>query len=315
MSITVIEGSDTTKTTSIYYFDRVRINVKLPLELLKTYFPENKYGRQLSLRKPYAIARYHGYKSRIELLDPSAELILEISKVLAGIQVSISYIEITKDIICQSKFEASIKTKTLIETARKKHSPLPFIYDQKKSKAKGRINNDPALFSDKIGYFGSKRFKYVPYARLSKINNLPCIHAEWRITRAAVIKKKTGIKSIQDLATFDLVKYFEDTTARYIVHEAIDINKLGKWLTGLSRRKKFTKRQRMSIQLAAVHQLRTYDIDSHTDLVSLFIQQKAQIKNHRGQKNEYQRKVLAIKDYGKFRTPITIPNFSPLSSL
>ncbi len=291
-----------------YCYDKIRLNFNIPVNELTKLLPKNDLINESShflVSKSSDDAQKYGLISKIEMVAPSRKCLEIIDKYIPPlITIKISKLEIAQDIFFETEREALFTLYKLLRTIRKKYTSKHRIYDQfyvEEKKKKSKINKK--LFSPVTGYFGSGKFEYVIYARLSKINNRPCIHTEWRIIRASTLKRKTGIVSIHDLITFDLLKFFDKQNNRFIVHESIDLTKLGRWLLGWNKRKSFSNRELMKMGITGrifcnVHKIKTY-----ADLVNYFMVVKKILQGKRGPKTSYQEKFLSLTNYGVWRKP------------
>ena len=288
-----------------FIFDRIRINTRYPLAELKKLLPVSKIQDEsynLQIRVSSEAAQCVGFKSTINIVCPSPEALKLLDKHLTPPLAMISYIEIARDTICETKDEAIAEFKKQ-STLRKKYTPKYFIYDSYEDYRRDRkkFHDDPTLFYNRTGYFGEQDFLHVLYPRLSKINHLPVFHTEWRIEGASLIRNKTGICSISDLLTFDFEKFFDDMDHMYIVHERIDSTKFGRWHLGWTRKKVLTPMQRMKAQLIGNLIMNQKQIHCYADLVAYFMKEKERIKSKPGVRSRKDKRILAIRDYGKFR--------------
>jgi len=288
-----------------YYFDKIRINSTQKDVALKNILPIDnlrKNSKFFRIRYPSSKAKMSRFKSSLEIVAPTKsflQILLQHERSLKTYYIS--YIEIAKDTSCKTKNDADSLCWERLKTVRKKYSSDHFIYDQRKEGPEKKRTNNHELFGKHTGYFGGKRFEYVTYARISKINGLPCLHEEWAINGAQTIKNKTMISSISDLCVFDLKSFFEDQYDKHIVHENIDQQKLGKWVLGCTRIKKVSKRKFISIGVNAAHFCEVNDIYTYGDLVKFFKKKKAEIKSRRGRRSAMDNKILSLKNYSKFR--------------
>lgn len=147
-------------------------------------------------------------------------------------------------------------------------------------------------------------FKFVIYARLSKINWKPCIHYEWRIKKASEIKKRTGIITIRHLLSFDHGTFFEKMEKKYIIHEKLDEEKIGRVLSGLERRKVLTKRQVIRVDLAFAHFSSYYGINSISDFTEAIRKECIYFDKRRGPKNPWARKVRKLRNFSFYSRPL-----------
>lgn len=288
-----------------YCFDRICINTYYKPSELRKLFPKKLFNEEchsFKIHNASAPARRWKIKSRIDVVAPNLNCLELLSLGLRNDKVHISYIEITQDIFAESKKAASKAAYDLIETTRKKYSATHFIYHSSFEDETKNYQNDPSLFGIMTGYFGSKNFKYVPYPRLSKINGNPCIHAEWRITGASLIAKKTGVRTIHDLMTLNIQMFFGEQKEKFLVREEINGQEFGKWLRGWKRRRVLSRRQYMRIGLMSATFLNVYKIRTYGGLVQKLRELKQEAKKKKGRKNRWAIKLIELKDYGKFAT-------------
>ena len=288
-----------------FYYDKIRINTDLAVRDLRKLFPPKWLREEThswSFGRASEAARNWGFKSRIELVAPTRNCIISLSKALNSKKVKISYLELAKDVFFKTKREAEVEAYNAIKTLRKKYTTNHFIYDQNFRDDVTPTVTDRGLFSMLTGYFGSRNFKYAIYPRYSKINMSACVHTEWRISGASLIAKKTRIKSLFDLLFFDIEKFFEASERKFIAHEYIDRNKLGKWLRGWMKRKKFSKRNQISIGIASAIFMNVHKIKSYVGLVHFLKKRKQEIKKRRGRKTKWQKKYASLTDYSRFRS-------------
>jgi hypothetical protein len=285
-----------------FYFDQIEINTNQEIEELRKLLPENELSQEaskFSIRKASKNAQKVGFKSRIKVVAPSHKCLEILSMYLSDIAiVKFSDLEIARDTFYNTEREAEYESNKLLQTLRMKYNSEYFIYDQFFEKRKITFKKD--LFAERTGYYGSKDFKYVIYARLSKINGQPCVHCEWRVKGAIKIENKTGITCINDLMTFNFVKFFEKMELRYIIHERIDTYKLGRWILGWGNKKKLTEREKRKLQLMTLTFQNCKAIYIYADLVRYLTKRKAALKKKRGPKTRMEKKFLSLKDYGLF---------------
>jgi hypothetical protein len=278
-----------------YYFDTIWINSKRDFSELRSILPIDelkKECRSFDIKRPYPKAKTWGYLSRVEVVASNmAFLKLLFSHDSDLTPYSISYLEITKDTFGKPDelLEQELKINRETETLRKKYSGS-FVFDGSHGPFSGG-----ELYADKTRYFGGKNFKFVPYARISKLDGNPCVHEEWRIRGASIIRQKTGIDSIGDLIAFNLKAFMQAMEEKYITHETINYEKLGKWLKGWQRRRKFSDREKIALQLSARTYCNFSDIKTSADLITHFRNEKIRIKAKRGRRTELEKKILAVK--------------------
>ncbi len=253
-----------------------------------------------------------GYRSKLEVIAPTSEFLRLLSENEAAIgkAYKISYVEIAHDVFCESAGDAEFKADNLFDNLRKKYS-FSHIYEGKLNKTRKERMKDRirGLFASRTFYssMGKKdggkrdRFIYVIYARHSKINNNYCTHSEWRITGSGLVRKKAHIMTVKDLCSFDIEKFFREKGSQYLVKEKINIDALDKWLKGYDGRSKaFTKKQLKYAGLTALHYM-GFRIVTYSDLVLHFKSEKECIKRKRGERSEWEKRLMSLSSYERFR--------------
>jgi hypothetical protein len=294
-----------------FYIDRMKIlSPSFPYTLdmalnRNEYFQESAYFRISSASEK---AGEGFFRTSIDVTAPSRKCLELLAQYFnqEKKQYKISSLEITRDIFFRTRDEAENITLSHIMNARRRYASQCQIYDAyMEDERKKRKRPEKGLFSRWTLYAGPNNFKYTCYARLSKINNTPCYHDEWRI-KSSLIKEKTGISTIEDILSYDLQSFFNKQYKRLITHKEIDTDKLGKWLLGWGRRKAFTDRQKMGIGLEAHHFCICYKINTFADLARTLIKLKKESKAKKGRKTYWDNKILALKDYGRFAISPTL---------
>ncbi|GEM_PF-6234894 len=297
-----------------FYFDRLHINSVLGIDELRCILPidclkeESKY---FFLRP--SILQKHGFKTLIDVTAPTKKCI-EAMSVISNTRHSVTYIEIARDIFYSSKHLAGQASYDLFRTVRKKNS-RGFLFRADKAKkisTKIRENNRRrGLFAEQTFYSGFENkesrkiwFKLVVYARFSKINQLPCVHYEWRIKKASLIKERTGIKTIRDILHFDAKAFFKKTADKYILHEKLNTEKIGRVLSGHERKRKITECQKMSIDLHFSHFRSCYDIATVSDFATAVIKIKRLLDRIPGPKTAWAKKIKKLNHFSTFALPI-----------
>ena len=297
-----------------FYFDRLHILSRIQRQELIYHFPYDKLIAECrSLMIINTDFEKSLYRSRMEVIAPTAEFLraLHENEALFGDGYKISKMEIAHDTFCENTSDAERKTNILFPTLRKKYSFSSIFNGNPNKPKKDRLKDrSRGLFAEKTFYSsfddkqGGRRsnFKYVLYARWSKINDKPCVHEEWRIAGAGLIARKTGIRDIGDLVRFDFRRFFDKQNAKYIVHESINYEALGLWLTGFDGRRVLTRRQWRGVQIRAQQFLlrAKRDRETYSDLVLLFKDEKKRISEKRGARSEWDKKVMALKDCRRF---------------
>ena len=288
----------------IYHFDKITINSEEEVKKVSHILTDNG----LSISAASYAAQQWGYKSRIDLVAPSMETLAHLRQHKQDIwPYTISYIEIAKDIFFNSDSEADSWVRKQLEILRKRWSFGGFNYDQYKENEQQRAKRkiDDMRFGTITGYRGSQSFQFVIYARKSKINGQPCAHLEWCIHNSSNIREKTDIISIGDLVAFDCKAWFEPTYRKFISVGMIEREKLGKFLLGIDgRQKNLSKSKEMEIDLTAGIWLSAYQIDTYSELVDYIKQEKDRIKHQVGPKTRWDRRILSIKSYDRFKASI-----------
>lgn len=297
------------------------------VKLKKTVAKRSKAKKTRSNKKLIA-----GYKSKLEVIAPTAKFLrlLSENEAALGKAYRISYVEMAHDVFCESAGDAELKADILFDNLRKKYS-FCYVYEKLIKTRKERMEEKiRGLFASRTFYSsfekekgkgkkeeeeekekgeeeeekkeGNKRdrFIYVIYARHSKINNKYCTHSEWRITGSGLIRKKAHIMTVNDLCSFDIEKYFKEKELQYLVKEKINILALGKWLKGYDGRKTLIKRQIMNAELAARHYM-GIRITTYSDLVLHFKSEKERIKRKRGERSEWEKRLMSLSSYERFR--------------
>jgi hypothetical protein len=285
----------------IYHFDLIRINTKNKTRTLKKILPLNELRKEchkIWVEPAYPIAREYGYNTRIEFVAPTQRFF----EILQNYEqffwsYKISRVELARDKFGKGTNENNEKVHDQLKYKNKKYTTDHHVKIQTVEEA--IENDDESLTGNKTGYFGSKHFKNVIYPRKSKINNEPCVHEEWRITSATVIKRKTGIKTIDDLMNFDIQEFLETQDERQINYGTINTMALGKWLLGTKKRK-FTYREMLKVGLRARHFLIKHKLRTFADLRHFLKEEKKTAKTKTGRKNAWEHKVLSLRSYNRF---------------
>jgi hypothetical protein len=272
--------------------DYMELIVALPREDLK------KECLKLDIIPSSSKARINGYISAIEVTGPSKDFFKLMDIYSAKLEkYRITYLEFAKDVMFSTQEEATASVDKIIHTHVKKYSGGNIITSKPGS------SPDPSLFGGRTGYLGGKRFKYTVYPRLSKYNNKPCAHLEMRIQGSMEIYKKTGIKTISDLASPTVHHRLLKLLRTDLITVEINYLKLGLWLQGVKKRKIEGKERDLIIQ-RAVRFCEDNGISTPALLKDFFMKEKRRIKKKPGIKSERDIKFLQIRSYKVFLDPI-----------
>lgn len=287
-----------------YYFDKIGLSFPFYLNDLIEYLPVEEIKKESKIsnliKRSYQ-TRQGWIMSKLEIVAPTTNCLQILKKYFPEPEsYKISYLEIAKDTVFNSNSEAIFHYSRIDESLFKKYTREYKIFDRFYRKEDNRFKKDKSLISDWTSYYG-RLFQYVIYSRLSKINAQPCFHEEWRIKRTDLIKKKANIFSFDDLLNFSFELFFKYQNDRFLDHGQIDPIKLGKWLKGIDRRRRFSYRRFLGIGSTAQVFLSTHNIHNFAGLVSFLAKEKKQFKSMPGKRTPYMKKVLQLRDYGKFK--------------
>lgn len=309
--------TDSSKTVNndAFYFDRIHINTRLSREDLTNILPIDKLKKECRyLNTQDSSPQLMGYKTRLSIVAPTRNFFIILNDHLQKAFYIITYIEIAHDIFYPTKYEAEFTSYNIFRTIRKKYS-RSFVYDEEKS-GKSRTSQElkkrlsRGLFASRTFYStyenvskGTRHcwFKLVIYARYSKLNGQPCIHYEWRIKKTSIIFEKTGIKTIEDLLNFNFETFFLAMEKKYIVHEKLDKEKIGKVLCDCERKKSgFTKFQKLHIEMVFTLFVRAYYILSISDYYIVVKNELQNLDKIRGPKTLWWKKLKKLNNYNAY---------------
>lgn len=282
----------------IYCFDQIIIHSKQDQQTLKKSLPVKELKsecRQFYFRRPLDNAKRSGYKTAINSIVPTNNFftILNRYESILG-NYKVLKIEIARDIIFNDLSDAYLEFMQSRET-NKKWSTYFHAYIQNGKEFKKK---DKGLWSDKTNYYGNNSFNFAIYPRTSKINDMPCLHMEFRLLHANKIKKKTGIEFIRDFIDYDIENMFEEFLDKYINYYELDIQKVGKWLLNWTRRKKLTRKEINKAQLRARLFCDIYNISNFADFKCFLGKMKIEAKKKKGRKSAFDNKILSARyDY------------------
>jgi len=284
----------------VYYYDRIKIETLRNPNFLKSALPLS----ELRLHSKEFEIQHVNYKtnfgslSRLDVVAPSIEclkLLFDNQEVIGPYQIA--YIEIAKNILINDRENADSITRQFAKFARKRWSKKSDPFDQYEEHDLRTF--DPKKWNTITARLTSKNFEIHAYADDCKLTGIPCFHREYKITQSPTISKKTNIHEIGDLIGFNFQRWFEHTDNRYLsFHERIDRDRLGKALLGWTKRKTFTKRNKMTIGLTGSQ----YSYErSPAQLINYFQNLKRQIRKKK-QHTEWDSRILKL-NYSYFVIP------------
>jgi hypothetical protein len=291
-----------------YHFDLIRINSSQFVNVLKRNLPISdlkKECRSFRILEAFPQAAKYGFRSRLEIVAPTQSFFITLLKYESELNChykhltkvyKISYLEVARDTYYETASEADEAANSLRENLRKKWSTRTMECDVLfEDKYRERNKRGKGYFGRYTRYYGGdKNFNFTVYQRISKINGKPCAHEEWRFIGASQIKMKSKISSIADLINFDFQAFCRQQDSKYLAHESINIEKLGKWLCGWTRRRKFTADEKRKIIMQAGHFLRHRKIKTPADLVNYFSKRKAEFRSKKGRKTKREMAYLKL---------------------
>jgi hypothetical protein len=88
---------------------------------------------------------------------------------------------------------------------------------------------------------------------------------------------------------------------RYIIHEELDYETMGRWIMGYHGKRKLTERQMMSVFIRARIFCNAEGISTFSDLMRFFKDAKKKIRSKRGARSEWETKVISLDNIQRFR--------------
>ena len=292
----------------VYHFDKVSIIFVDPRKRLQRVLPLNeltRFATKFHLDDGSDVASYFGYSSRIEAIAPYKRFfeILDEHKEFFRDDYKISYIEIAKDRLYETKRETLKIFHTILKHRRKKYTHEFCVYDDSYTpiaKKKKRKDSEE-LYSSETGYWGCDSYQYVIYPRISKIAKQPCVHQEWRIRGASTIKSKTGITTLRDMINFDIEKWFSEQYERFLKLESINHEKHGRWTDNIPSRLnkkgksycngKYYFDTKYWAEQASLVFCRIRGIETTSELISFYKNEIERVKHKVGRKTSWEKKV------------------------
>lgn len=220
----------------VYSFDRFTILFRCHVGRLRKTIPQSKlkpFCRELHIRVSSKKAQEAGFPSCIEVFGPEQSLFDKLNGYLWLLPrpYFISYVEVTKDIHCRDKEKSVVMVESILGSVSRKYNTTHLLYDAREL--------DPFYDESKFGthdkyhyrsgYFGRDGNKLHVYARISPVSKQPSCRMEWRIGRTSRVKKRTGIKTLLDMESFDFEKFFTKQEA-LLRTETINYARLGQLL-------------------------------------------------------------------------------------
>tara|TARA_B100001964_G_C14221632_1_gene595554 strand:- start:1119 stop:2087 length:969 start_codon:yes stop_codon:yes gene_type:complete len=304
--------------SEIDYFDRIKINSNQTVQSLKKTLPLDGIqflSRKCQLSNIKGRVRNFGFKSKIDIIAPQKEAIEILSHYACFLgQYKISYIEITRDQITDSKNEAIEKVEFSLKFMKKKYTHEFLDFKSTGDNLKNHANKAYAdedieeKFSDRTGYWLAKKVKYVVYPRISKVTKKPCFHEEWRLLGAHNIKNRTGMVDVKDILNFDIKKFIQEQNKKYLELMEINYRNLGRWIQGYPQRRNpiifFGPKKSIIYDrtFRAGHSFCRYlnyteGISTVAGLWNYFKKEKKRLKKKKGRKTPWENKLLGLTDY------------------
>jgi len=198
-----------------FYYDRIRIFTDIPKEgLLALIDIEElrKHAGKVEIGEAFPPARIHGYKGRIELSQASDKAI-EVLQSYSLERHTISYIEVTKDIVVNNDHDAQ-----KYKQAFQDNHYLRW--------GKGCFSIGSTHYMGKEQ--GKKRGIYlVCYTPVNgKCGNQHVVHMEFKILNMINVKRKLGVNTIYDLGRAE--DHFEVLANKYIVRAEVNLKRVKK---------------------------------------------------------------------------------------
>ena len=294
-----------------YYLDKIKIISKRKYKFVHNDFPMEKLKEHCIVANLLTIkdlSKKWGYETRLEIVGPSpiALRLLNENENKLGYH-RVSYLEVAKDIGFDDVFTARDFLNFHKEYVYRRWGREADIVEINKIFANWNSyckywydnpNPDKNIIGSYTAYHGSK-FQYVFYARNSKVTGLPSAHYEWRLKGTKAVFQQTGIRNVSDLIDFNLDIFYEETTDRLIDLVELDRFKLGKWLVDNTRRRKFSQRERHSMESKVQQFMMNNNIMSFSDLVTYFKEVKAGVRKSRrpGRQPKHIEKIQKIRNY------------------
>lgn len=286
----------------IYNYDRIKIYFKISKDTLRNTISPH-FEAEYKIQHTSHMMKQHGFNALIDIIWPSKEFLAYLSSLKISTSLySIGYLEIAKDIFANDKTEA---IKMFIEYEKTRYALWKnnFLFDATKTNTK----KNSRFFYDRTLYFQINKTSnsiVAVYPCYSKSNPYrACLHHEFRLKKAGIIKKQIKINTLKELYIANLENVYNSLANKYIRQGTINHRALGKYffaseLFGLKR--KFTKRELQRIGLRATCLLKDYDIKTPADLKTWLSQQRKIIKRKPGRKTTIEKKIMNAKSIDRF---------------
>jgi len=280
--------SDELRNKLVYYFHKIRITC------YKSAIPLSKIIQhdEITIRPLYTKGKDKeniSYLSSIDIVSPSTECLIYLSQIFSrySINYNISYVELARDITYLSLHYANIAFDTMARSLRKKYSGgFNFNGTEREKNPEKGLYGGNALYCGTVTPVKSNEkcemefkitgpFKFAIY---TKYNPFPCTHEEWRITRSHIIRKKTGISTIEDLLRINKLESFESLERKYLVHCEVNYIAFGLWHLGKDRCKKPSEYMIRRAELRTRLFENCYHIHTANELISHYMHLKKEIR-------------------------------------
>jgi len=283
-----------------WFIDKIGINILniTPSELKKIIpFKElKKHCKSCSPRKASNIAQLGGFKSRINAVVPNKEFFRILENYVNDLPGhKISEIEIAEDTIYDTQYDAGRAFVEYKKIGELKWSTKSTVYEGDFA----QIEKNGKWYHQTL-YLGKKNFNLRIYPRMSKVNNQPCLHKEFKLMGASNIKNKTSIESIKDLIDINSEKTYALLENKFTSHSEIDWLKLGKFLKRKTRKRKLSEEEKSHLVIHAKLYCRIKKIKTYQDLKERFSIRKQSIRLKKGRKSNCDKYILK-RPYGYFK--------------
>lgn len=324
---------DNAQQKSFFYFDRIKINFYIDKKKVVSHLKPGQLERLLNEEQSHSKAfrpasqkmRLSGYRSILDIvaatpaaLDILHDLDRSLQKAYNEVPYKISYLEVSRDIICQTPERAidmtremeGVKLKWMNKKDNTNYHFKPRLYNP----AIDQKTKTDFFISSSTYYSGGRSTRLSSYSRISKIEREPCCHIEFRLAQAASIQRKCGIETLRDLTPASAEESFFRLWDKYAYYGEIDLLRLGKWILGIESLQKISEdkkqeaiRQAKCFCLCADkindkeefsgNEQRFRPINTYKDLCLYLKNKKTQIMERRGRRSYVDQRYLNVKPY------------------